>query len=258
MTANGSRMGPGVPAGPAAGTPAVETSVLADFTRQLGAMVDVGVDILRALRVASQHTGDLTLQGVSTDLIRLLQDGRELHQAMARHPEVFGAFYVEIVRQGEVDGQLGTALLAVADYLERAHATGAKPGAAPGTTMQTNLVAQTMTALGVMALGAAALWSLNSAGLMDDRWLAPIGLAWAGFCLLGGAALVVRVRQSMQPSPALPSLPPKSSDRKREEALGIARSTLMEQDEDQESKGLTESEKLALLDPPEPFVGTRG
>ena len=67
---------------------AISTQQLADFTRQLGAMVEVGVDILRALRVASQHSGSAELGAISADLVLLLQDGRELHQALGRHPEV--------------------------------------------------------------------------------------------------------------------------------------------------------------------------
>src|SRR3712207_1102793 len=97
---------------------AVTTAELAQFTRQLGAMLAADVSVLRALSIASRHSGNDRLVAVAQDIALVLTDGREFHQAVSRHPELFDSFYVEMARQGEADGVLGQALLSVADYLD--------------------------------------------------------------------------------------------------------------------------------------------
>src|SRR5882724_9093393 len=96
----------------------IAPTVMASFTRQLGLLLDSGVNVLRALPVASQHTHDPEFIELAHDLARRMEDGQEFHAAIAAHPDFFGAFYVELVRQGEKDGMLGKALLTVANYLD--------------------------------------------------------------------------------------------------------------------------------------------
>src|SRR4051812_42916126 len=84
---------------------------LATFSRQLGAMLDAGVDILRALRVAGQHTGNERLVAASRDISLRMKEGREFYQALASSSDIFDAFYVEMIRQGEAEGMLGKSLL---------------------------------------------------------------------------------------------------------------------------------------------------
>src|SRR5436309_2546740 len=105
----------------------IKPAELAVFTRQLGAMLEAGVNILRALRISSQYTGNAQLVDVAQAVSRYLGDGKEFHQAISRHPNVFDPFYVEMARQGEADGGLGPALLAVADYLDHTAGNAAPP-----------------------------------------------------------------------------------------------------------------------------------
>src|SRR5206468_3755636 len=160
---------------------------------------DVGVNVLNALRIASQHTGNAALVAVAMDLRRYLEDGRELHQALARHPELFGGFYVEMTRQGEEDGTLGKALLAVADYLERLP-TGASPASMDGASeavphTSVGVAATAMVTLGILALGAAVLYALATIQppFVPSTWLPTLSLLWAGVCLIAGAWLLMRV-----------------------------------------------------------------
>jgi hypothetical protein len=215
---------------------------LASFTRQLGAMLHAGVNVLRALRIASQHSGNQALIEASVTVSRALEDGKEFHQAIARYPDLFGPFYVEMARQGEIDGMLGQALLGVADYLDHLAAAGAPlaephpvPVAAPATPP---LVATTvMMTLGVLALGAAGVGALAAFQVLDERWLTPLAAAWAGVCLLAGGWLLRRVTPATQQpatSPLLPRLPPKSAQRRAAETEGIVRSALQEQAEEEE------------------------
>lgn len=219
----------------------VSHSDLASFTRQLGAMLHAGVNVLRALRIASQYTGNRALIDASVSISRALEDGREFHQALGRHPDLFGAFYVEMARQGEADGMLGQALLGVADYLDHLTAGAVPTGdsrvavvAAPAASP--HVATMVMMTLGVLALGAAAVGALAAFRMLDDRWLPPVAAAWAGFCLLAGGWLLRRISPAAQPpaAPSLPGLPPKSPQRRAAETEGIVRSALQEQAEEEE------------------------
>lgn len=230
-------------------TDAAQTQVtpadLATFTRQLGAMLDAGIDVLRALRISSEHSGNKAIIAATRSIRMALEDGREFHEAILSHPELFDAFYVEMSRQGEKDGLLGRALLSVADYLDRL-AQNAAP-APTATAGSTGMVVHSvhppvliiLVILGVQALGAAVLWGVGAAQpeMLPATWLPALVAFWAGVCLLSGAWVLYRLRH---PQPEVPTLavqppaplPPKSVARKAAETEGIVRSALQEQQEE--------------------------
>jgi hypothetical protein len=214
---------------------------MAGFTRQLGAMLDAGVNVLRALRIASQHSGNQQLIEAARDICRRLEDGREFHQAIASHTELFDPFYVEMARQGEGDGLLGKALLSVADYLDRvAQGAPGPPPTHPQAVTHPLPMVTTMLILGVQAIGAAAIWSVATAQpeLLPMIWLGPLAALWVGVCLLSGAWILHRLRRpaSLQASAKPAPLPPKSVDRKAAETEGVVRNALLEQREEMEAR----------------------
>lgn len=177
---------------------AVSTPELAKFTRQLGAMLDTGVDVLRALRVSGQLTGNPRLLEATREVGERLEDGREFHRAITACPDLFDAFYVEMARQGERDSQLGKALLSLADYLERTSAPSEMP-VPIATTVHSGpsaaVTGLTMTTLGVMAVGAGVVWGVSAASLLPVEWTGPIAVLWSGACLLAGGWLLGRIRE---------------------------------------------------------------
>jgi type II secretion system (T2SS) protein F len=225
------------------GSTQVPTAELASFTRQLGAMLDAGVNVLRALRIASQNTGNPQLIDSALSICRLMEDGCELHQAIARQPQLYGPFFIEMARQGEADGVLGKALLAVADYLDHTSPErGAVEAPVVAEPSQAGVAAATMATLGVLALGAAVIWALATVQpqVLPLEWLGPLAVFWSGVCLLAGAALLLRLRRSLNKTAAdrTPSLPPKSVERKAVETAGVVRSALQEQAEAEEAERL--------------------
>lgn len=96
----------------------VSTEDCLTLTRQLYTLQRAGVPLLRSLaglEASTSHPG----------VIRLLQDvrasldqGRELAVAFARHPAVFSAFYVAMVRVGELTGRLTEVFQRLAAHLE--------------------------------------------------------------------------------------------------------------------------------------------
>ncbi len=219
----------------------VNPAELAGFTRQLGAMLDAGVDVLRALRIAGQHSGNNRLIEAGRDIAARMGDGREFHQAIQHHPDVFDPLYVEMARQGETDGLLGKALLSVADYLDRVAqrpgAVGEIQASSEASGPSTGVTA--MAVLGIQAVGAAVIWSVATAQpeILPIQWMGPIAALWVGVCLLSGSWVLHRLRAS-QRSEAVPRpapLPPKSRERKSAEAEAVVRNALLEQHESREA-----------------------
>ena len=87
-------------------------------TRQLATMVSAGLTLLRALRVLEEQTESKRLKQAIIDVRKDVEAGSSLSDAMERHPKVFNALYVSMVRAGETGGFLESTLLRVAEHLE--------------------------------------------------------------------------------------------------------------------------------------------
>ncbi len=88
------------------------------FSRQMYTLLKSGVPMLRALAGLQESAINPVLRNVVADLRVSLDAGRELSAAMRRHPDVFSAFYVSLVRVGETTGQLDEAFSRLFGYLE--------------------------------------------------------------------------------------------------------------------------------------------
>lgn len=93
-----------------------------EFTRSFAVMVSARLPLVEALETAALQSDDERLQGVLAEVARRVRGGRSLSESLARHPEVFGRLYVQLVRVGEVAGVLDTVLLRLATYLEKGQA----------------------------------------------------------------------------------------------------------------------------------------
>jgi hypothetical protein len=180
----------------------VSRDELERFTRQLGVLLSAHVDMLRALDVAAQQSGSARLAAVGRSIAAAMADGREFHTALARHPDLFSSFYVQMARQGEADGVLGAALLTVADYLARepgftapAPAAGAAPAAVAApipSRLAGRLVAVPMLSIAVAALGSGVLLAGEFLFGLPPDWAGPLAVAWSGVCLGFGGWLALR------------------------------------------------------------------
>src|SRR5262245_16305609 len=90
------------------------------FTRQLATMISAGITLLDSLEVLSEQAEQprfaATVRVVTADI----RSGVDLSKALAKHPRAFPQIYVNMVRAGEVSGQLDEILVRIADYLEAA------------------------------------------------------------------------------------------------------------------------------------------
>ena len=89
------------------------------FSRQLSAMIRAGVPIVQALESVAEQVSRQSFQTVLEQIIRSIEGGDSFSLALSRHPTVFSAFYLGLIRTGESSGQLGQALSSLADYEEQ-------------------------------------------------------------------------------------------------------------------------------------------
>lgn len=97
----------------------VSSDDLVIFTRQLSAMVGAGVPLLRSLSSLEQHSESPGLKAVLVDIIKDVEGGSALGDALAKHPGIFSDVYVNMVRAGEAAGILDEILKRLALQQEK-------------------------------------------------------------------------------------------------------------------------------------------
>ncbi len=101
------------------GKKGVKSDDLVLFTRELSAMVSAGVPLLRSLASLEEHTQSDGLKYVLGELIKEIQSGTSLADAMGKHPAVFNDVYTNMVRAGEAAGILDDILKRLALQQEK-------------------------------------------------------------------------------------------------------------------------------------------
>jgi type IV pilus assembly protein PilC len=96
----------------------VKLEDLALMTRQLATMISSGLSLMRALTVLESQTENKRLKVTVVAIRQDIESGTSLSAALERHPKVFSALYVAMIRAGETGGFLESALLRVAEQLE--------------------------------------------------------------------------------------------------------------------------------------------
>ncbi|HEY0493972.1 MAG TPA: type II secretion system F family protein [Candidatus Dormibacteraeota bacterium] len=89
------------------------------FTRQLATFVNAGVPMSRALSTIAEETGSPLFKRIILAVLNDLERGQNLSDALSKHPTVFPALYIDLVRVSEVTGNLEGTLKELAGYLRR-------------------------------------------------------------------------------------------------------------------------------------------
>lgn len=89
------------------------------LSRQITTLFEAQVSALRAFRLLAAEARTPALGEKLTAIGNDLQSGSSISAALARHPEVFSSFYVNMVRAGEETGKLDETFSFLADYLDR-------------------------------------------------------------------------------------------------------------------------------------------
>lgn len=97
----------------------IKTDHLVMFTRQLSAMTGAGVPLIRALTSLADHSESPTLKPILRSVIKDVEAGATLGDALAKHPTAFNDVYVNMVRAGEAAGILDDILKRLALQQEK-------------------------------------------------------------------------------------------------------------------------------------------
>ncbi len=97
----------------------VSAKTLAIFARQMAALINAGLPLMRTLGVLTEQTTDKKLRTVLTTVSVDVESGSSLSAALARHPLIFPPLMVSIVRVGESGGFLGAALNSIAENYQK-------------------------------------------------------------------------------------------------------------------------------------------
>lgn len=89
----------------------------ATFTRQLATMINAGLPLTEAL-VLLKSQGKPALAEATDRILRDVEGGLSLADALENHPKIFSPVYVSLVRAGESAGVLDNILNRMADNLE--------------------------------------------------------------------------------------------------------------------------------------------
>ena len=90
------------------------------LTQQLATLISSGLTLDKSLSILAKLTEKETAKEIIADIQRRVHGGSTLADALAQYPNVFSKLYINMIRAGEAGGVLGTVLLRLADFLEKA------------------------------------------------------------------------------------------------------------------------------------------
>lgn len=88
------------------------------FSRQLAIMIDANVSPAEALDTLAAQTQKAVFREKIYKIAEDVRSGTLLSKAFSKYPEIFSNFYINMVKSGEVSGDLPRILERVADHLE--------------------------------------------------------------------------------------------------------------------------------------------
>jgi MSHA biogenesis protein MshG len=170
------------------------------FSRQMYTLNKAGVPILRAFAGLESSTDKPAMVNVLKDVRGSLDQGRDMATSLARHPKVFGPFYVAMVRVGELTGRLTEVFLRLAEHLEFERDTRARIKQAlryPTFVILAMLVAMVIINLFVLPVFAKVFAGFNTQLPLITRGLLGFSswmITWWPVLLAGAGTAVFAVR----------------------------------------------------------------
>ena len=96
------------------------------LSRQIATLFEAQVSALKAFTMLSTNTDNKLLSRKLTQVCDDLEAGVSISGSLARHPDLFSDFYINMVKVGEETGKLNETFLHLAEYLDRQYALTSK------------------------------------------------------------------------------------------------------------------------------------
>lgn len=109
------------PRGRQAKGPVTSADVLA-LTSELAIMLRAGLALDNALRVLIDMSHKPSVSALTQGILEAVKGGTPLSRALAQHRHLFGDFYINMIRSGEVSGQMSAVLDRLVEHMERQRA----------------------------------------------------------------------------------------------------------------------------------------
>ena len=91
------------------------------FIKNLAVMLKAGFPVSRALRALTEQTSNSTFSAALADIATQVESGQTLGTAMAKYPKIFSNVFVNVIKVGEVSGNLEESLFNLATQLKKDH-----------------------------------------------------------------------------------------------------------------------------------------
>ncbi len=88
------------------------------FTNHLAISINSGISIISAMQDYADETDNPKFKKVIEDILRQVNSGTSMSEALAKHPKVFSELYVSVVATGEATGNLDKVLTDLVGFLE--------------------------------------------------------------------------------------------------------------------------------------------
>lgn len=97
----------------------VKQKDLVVFSRQLSALFSAKVPLVTALRALARQQQNSYFKEIIFEIAADVEAGFILSKSLSKHPKEFSPFYINLVKSGEVSGNLESVLIYLADHLEK-------------------------------------------------------------------------------------------------------------------------------------------
>ena len=89
------------------------------FSRQLATMIDSGITLIAALEILKEQADNKNLARIISYIYMDVEGGKSFCDAVAKYPQAFSDFYINMIKAGEASGMLDEVLERLALYLEK-------------------------------------------------------------------------------------------------------------------------------------------
>ncbi|WP_160721993.1 type II secretion system F family protein [Bacillus sp. USDA818B3_A] len=96
------------------------------YLRQFATLIKAGVTVVDATSILAVQTESKVLKKALLDVEQELREGNQLSDACSKHKKIFNQMFINLVKAGEISGNLDETLDRLAEHFEKQHYTKQK------------------------------------------------------------------------------------------------------------------------------------
>ncbi|MEH7375657.1 type II secretion system F family protein [Neobacillus drentensis] len=96
------------------------------YLRQFSTLIKAGVTVVDATAILALQTESKALKKALLDVEQEMREGNPLSEAVAKHKKIFNQMFINLVKAGEISGNLDETLDRLAEHFEKQHYTRQK------------------------------------------------------------------------------------------------------------------------------------